>query len=127
VLAWARWCSRRRARLDRGAVAQRTAVSPPRRRRDALAVALRRLGSRRGRDALGEAIALELARRAGPTDVVVQGALEDSGALRVVFRPAPVIVDGRRSVLGFGATRPESRDAFWTAASGLRLDGRGRV
>ena len=62
-------------------------------------------------------IALELARRAGPTDVVVhEGPLEDSGALEWYSGRRPVIVDGRRSVLGFGATRPESRDAFWDRA-----------
>ena len=62
-------------------------------------------------------IALELARRAGPADVVVhEGPLENSGALEWYSGRRPVILDGRRSVLGFGATRPESRDLFWDRA-----------
>ena len=62
-------------------------------------------------------IALELARRAAPADVVVhEGPLENSGALEWYSGRRPVILDGRRSVLGFGATQPESRDLFWDRA-----------
>jgi 4-amino-4-deoxy-L-arabinose transferase-like glycosyltransferase len=61
-------------------------------------------------------IALEVARRAAPDDVVVhEGPIENSGALEWYSGRRPVLLDGRRSVLGFGATRPESRDAFWDA------------
>jgi len=57
-----------------------------------------------------------LARRAGPTDVVVhEGPSKTPARSSGISGRRPVIVDGRRSVLGFGATRPESRDAFWTA------------
>jgi 4-amino-4-deoxy-L-arabinose transferase-like glycosyltransferase len=62
-------------------------------------------------------IALELARRAGATDVIVhEGPIENSGALEWYSGRRSVIVDGRRSVLGFGATQPESRDVFWNRA-----------
>ncbi len=47
----------------------------------------------------------ELATHAGPADVLVhEGALENSGALEWYAKRRPVIVDGRRSVLGFATT-----------------------
>ena len=59
-------------------------------------------------------IALELARRAGTDDVIVhEGPLENSGALPWYSGRLATIVDGERSVLGFGATRDESHDVFW--------------
>jgi len=59
-------------------------------------------------------IALEIARRAGPDDVIAhEGPVENSGALEWYSRRRPVIVNGRRSVLGFGATLASSRNAFW--------------
>jgi hypothetical protein len=59
-------------------------------------------------------IAMELGRQAAATDLVVhEGPLEDSGALEWYSGHRPVIVDGLRSVLGFGANRAESRDVFW--------------
>jgi 4-amino-4-deoxy-L-arabinose transferase-like glycosyltransferase len=52
---------------------------------------------------------------AGAEDLVVhEGPIEGSGALEWYSGRRPVIVDGRRSVLAFGATRPEARDVFWT-------------
>src|SRR5439155_11340186 len=61
-------------------------------------------------------IALELARRAGPADVVVhEGPIENSGALEFYSGRRPVILDGRRSVLGIGATFPDASDTFWDA------------
>jgi hypothetical protein len=66
-------------------------------------------------------IAGEIARQAVPADVVAhEGPLENSGALEWYAGRRPVIVEGRRSVLGYGATLPEARDAFWEAAK-LRL------
>jgi len=47
--------------------------------------------------------------------VAHEGPIENSGALEWYSGRRPVIVDGRRSVLGFGAERPESRDLFWDA------------
>ena len=62
-------------------------------------------------------LAREVATRAGPHDVVVhEGPIETSGALEWYGAPRPVIVDGRRSVLGFGATRPDTAETFWDAA-----------
>ena len=50
-----------------------------------------------------------VARQAAPEDVVAhEGPIENSGALEWYSGRRPVIVDGRRSVLGFGATRPEA-------------------
>jgi 4-amino-4-deoxy-L-arabinose transferase-like glycosyltransferase len=61
-------------------------------------------------------IARSVARQAGPDDVVAhEGPIENSGALEWYSGRRPVIVDGQRSVLGFGAERPESRDVFWDA------------
>src|SRR5439155_421885 len=68
-----------------------------------------------------QGIGLELARRVRPDDLLVhEGPLENSGALEWYTGHRPVIVDGRRSVLAFGALRPEARDVFWDAA---RLEG----
>jgi len=62
-------------------------------------------------------LALSVARQAGPDDVVVhEGPIENSGGLEWYSGRRPVIVDGRKSVLGFGAERPESRELFWDAA-----------
>ena len=63
---------------------------------------------------------MEVRRHADPADVVaLEGPIENAGALEWYSGRRPVIVDGRRSVLGFGSTRPEWRDTFWDAA---RLD-----
>jgi len=59
-------------------------------------------------------LALEVGRRAAPGDLLVhEGPLENSGALEWYARRRPVIVDGRRSVLGFGATLDGAGDAMW--------------
>jgi 4-amino-4-deoxy-L-arabinose transferase-like glycosyltransferase len=59
-------------------------------------------------------LALDLRSRLEPGDVLVhEGPLENSGALEWYSGARPVIVDGRRSVLAFGATRPEAADTFW--------------
>jgi hypothetical protein len=59
-------------------------------------------------------LAAELARRAGPDDLIVhEGPLENSGALEWYAQRRPVIVDGRRSVLGFGATFDGAADLLW--------------
>ena len=52
-----------------------------------------------------------------PGDVLAhEGPIEQSGALEWYSGKRPVIVDGRRSVLAFGATLPESAPFFWDAA-----------
>ncbi len=78
-----------------------------------VSAALSLVASHRSTGALGR----ELARRAVAGDVVVhEGPIENSGALEWYSGRRPVIVDGRRSVLAFGALRPEARDLFWDAA-----------
>lgn len=77
------------------------------------AVALGLVSAHRAVKGIGE----EIARRASPGDVVAhEGPLENAGALEWYGGRRPVIVDGRRSVLGFGATLPEARSAFWESA-----------
>jgi hypothetical protein len=62
-------------------------------------------------------LAVEVARRAGAADLVAhEGPLENSGAFEWYAQRRPVIVEGRRSVLGFGATRSDTGDVFWDAA-----------
>lgn len=61
-------------------------------------------------------LALALRARLAPGDLVVhEGPLENSGALEWYSGVRPAIVDGRRSVLAFGATRDDAREAFWEA------------
>ena len=61
-------------------------------------------------------LAQRVARLAGPEDVLAhEGPIENSGALEWYSGRRPVIIDGRRSVLAFGAERPEARDLFWDA------------
>ena len=63
-----------------------------------------------------EPLATALAREARPDDLVVhEGPIESSGALEWYGSPRPVIVDGRTSVLGFGAGRAGARERFWEA------------
>ncbi len=47
--------------------------------------------------------------------LVHEGPIENSGALSLYAARRPVLLEGRRSVLGFGATRPEARELFWDA------------
>lgn len=64
-----------------------------------------------------KSIAGEVAARFEAGDLLVhEGPLENSGALEWYSGVRPVIVDGRRSVLAFGATRPETADGFWDQA-----------
>ena len=61
-----------------------------------------------------KSVALEVAVRVKPGDLLVhEGPLENSGALEWYSGVRPVIVDGRRSVLAFGASRPDGADSFW--------------
>ncbi len=74
--------------------------------------ALRIVADSRAVDRLGA----ELAARAKPADVVVhEGPIEASGALELYSGRRPVLLDGTRSVLGFGATFADARETFWTA------------
>lgn len=72
-------------------------------------------------------LALELARGADAADVVAhEGPLENSGALPWYAGRRPVIVEGTRSVLGFGALRADAHGAFWDAAELRAAWGDGR-
>ena len=59
-------------------------------------------------------VAEEIVRRARPGDLVVhEGPLENAGALPWYSRRQVVVVDGRRSVLAFGASTPAAPDVLW--------------
>jgi len=47
--------------------------------------------------------------------LVHEGPLENSGALELYSGVRPVLVEGRRSVLGIGSTFPEAGETFWAA------------
>jgi 4-amino-4-deoxy-L-arabinose transferase-like glycosyltransferase len=60
-------------------------------------------------------LAAEVAAWARPDDLLVhEGPIEVSGALELYSGRRPVLLDGTRSVLAFGATFPDARESFWT-------------
>ncbi len=62
-------------------------------------------------------LARTVAHDAAPADVIAhEGPIEASGAFEWYSGRRPVIVDGTKSVLAFGATRPESRSIVWDEA-----------
>jgi hypothetical protein len=62
-------------------------------------------------------MALTIKQRVGPGDRLLhEGPIENSGALEFYSGVRPIIVEGTRSVLGFGATFPDARESFWDAA-----------
>jgi 4-amino-4-deoxy-L-arabinose transferase-like glycosyltransferase len=62
------------------------------------------------------AMAAEIRHRLGTDDLLVhEGPIENSGALEFYSGRRPVLLDARRSVLGFGATSAEARETFWDA------------
>jgi 4-amino-4-deoxy-L-arabinose transferase-like glycosyltransferase len=63
-------------------------------------------------------IAEEVRRHALAADVLAhEGPIENAGALEWYSGRRPVIVNGRRSVLGFGATQAGAGAAFWDEAA----------
>jgi 4-amino-4-deoxy-L-arabinose transferase-like glycosyltransferase len=74
-------------------------------------------------------LAAELRAWPANTRVIHEGPLEYSAALELYSGRRPVILDGTRSVLGFGATFPEARHRFWTREQLARelADGRPAV
>lgn len=59
-------------------------------------------------------IAREVGRRSGAEDLLLhEGPIENSGALEWYSGRRPAILDGRRSVLAFGATLPGASQRFW--------------
>jgi 4-amino-4-deoxy-L-arabinose transferase-like glycosyltransferase len=62
-------------------------------------------------------MAAEVNRRFRPGDLLVhEGPIENSGALEFYSGRRPILLDATRSVLGFAATLPESRETFWDAS-----------
>ncbi len=60
-------------------------------------------------------LAAEVAARMDPDDLLVhEGPIEASGALELYSGRRPALLDGTRSVLGFGSTFPDAREIFWT-------------
>jgi len=56
----------------------------------------------------------EVRRQLRPGDLLIhEGPIENSGALEFYSGRRPVLLDGRRSVLGIGATFPDASDTFW--------------
>lgn len=73
---------------------------------------VRTVAASRAVDRLGA----ELAARARSADLVVhEGPIEASGALELYSGRRPALLDGTRSVLGYGATFADGRETFWTA------------
>jgi 4-amino-4-deoxy-L-arabinose transferase-like glycosyltransferase len=75
------------------------------------------VGAAGGRVASANAVKVlagEVAREARPSDVVVhEGPIEASAALELYSGRRPVLLDATRSVLGMGATFPDSAGMFW--------------
>jgi hypothetical protein len=62
-------------------------------------------------------MAIVIGERLQPGDRLLhEGPIENSGALEFYSGIRPIIVEGTRSVLGFGATFPDARETFWDAA-----------
>ncbi len=62
-------------------------------------------------------MAREIRDRLGPADVLVlEGPIENAGAVEFYSGHRPALLDGRRSVLGIGATFADAADTFWTPA-----------
>ena len=71
-------------------------------------------------------LAAEVAARAGPDDLLVhEGPIEASGALELYSGRRPALLDGTRSVLGFGSTfRRRPRDVLDVGALPARAGSR---
>jgi hypothetical protein len=78
----------------------------------AVGAALARVAASRSVMDLAERAAREV--RDGAV-LVHEGPIENSGALPLYAGHRPVLLEARRSVLGFGATQPEARGLFWDA------------
>ena len=61
-------------------------------------------------------MAQEIGARLAPDDVLVlEGPIENAGAVELYSGRRPVLLDGTRSVLGIGATFPDASASFWSA------------
>ena len=62
-------------------------------------------------------MAREIRARLGPGDVLVlEGPIENAGAVEFYSGHRPALLDARRSVLGIGATFADAADTFWSPA-----------
>ena len=62
-------------------------------------------------------MAREIRARLAPDDVLVlEGPIENAGAVEFYSGHRPALLDGRRSVLGIGATFADAADTFWSPA-----------
>ena len=62
-------------------------------------------------------MAREIRARLSPDDVLVlEGPIENAGAVELYSGHRPALLDGRRSVLGIGATFADAADTFWSPA-----------
>jgi 4-amino-4-deoxy-L-arabinose transferase-like glycosyltransferase len=62
-------------------------------------------------------MAREIRARLAPDDVLVlEGPIENAGAVEFYSGHRPALLDGRRSVLGIGATFADVADTFWSPA-----------
>jgi len=62
-------------------------------------------------------MAAEIRARLGPGDLLVlEGPIENAGAVEFYSGHRPVLLDAARSVLGIGATFADAAGTFWTAA-----------
>ena len=75
-------------------------------------------------------MAAKVSQEMGPGDLLVhEGPIENSGALEFYSGRRPALLDGRRSVLGIGATFSDASGTFWDAERFRRewLSGRRRL
>ena len=80
----------------------------------ALVPAVETAGTRLSEARAVAGLAEEVKWRARDGAVLVhEGPIESSGALEFYSGRRPILLDARRSVLGFGATFPEAGPAFW--------------
>jgi 4-amino-4-deoxy-L-arabinose transferase-like glycosyltransferase len=72
------------------------------------------------------ALARAIAREDPAAVLVHEGPIENSGGIELYSGRRPILLDARRSVLGFGATFPDAAGAFWERERLAREWGSGR-
>jgi 4-amino-4-deoxy-L-arabinose transferase-like glycosyltransferase len=106
ALAWA--AARRSARIGASAVAVAMLLLVP-----VVAIGLAVTSSARAVDVM----AAEIRARLAPGDrLVVEGPIENAGAVEFYSGHRPVLLDAARSVLGIGSTFADAGETFWSAS-----------
>jgi 4-amino-4-deoxy-L-arabinose transferase-like glycosyltransferase len=106
ALAWA--AARRSARVGAWAVASAMLLLVP-----VVAIGLAVTSSARAVDVM----AAEIRARLGPADrLVLEGPIENAGAVEFYSGHRPALLDAARSVLGIGSTFADAGETFWSAA-----------